>query len=336
MRVINLKKLSVIEYLWAFIGTVVAILICLPISNDGEAYSNLFSDLPLDSSAFDISITSEYFFWGWLQWVKSIGGSLPVALIPIIFFTLLFKLKAFKHFGGNTFYLYLTYACTFYLLNEGTQLRISAALGFALLSCVAIKERKWMMALILCIASFGFHITSLLLPLVFFVCYKNRRIQKLSWLFLFSGILAFLTNLSIVDNVVLPVAGLLGGRYLDYISSARLETQNSSGLAFVYAFVLCSVVVFLYYWAKFNPSRRTYLFNTCLSVCVYGNGLLFWLYTTVAVAARLSDILTILIIPLLATAISTSQRAFQCIAILILGLFVLMRMQQLYHINFLL
>lgn len=334
MKAILFKKQSAIEYLWAFIGTLVAIVICLPISNDGDAYNGLFDDLPIDFGAFDVSITSEYLFWGWMQWVKSIDGTLAVALIPIIFFTLLFKLKAFKHFGENTFYLYLSYASIFYLLNEGTQLRISAALGFALLSCVAIKEHKWGWAVLLCIASFGFHITSLLLPLVFFASYSYHRIQKLSWIFLWSGVLVFIAKISIIDIIVTPVVGLLGGRYLDYISNNRLETQNSSGLAFIYAFLLCSILVFLHYWAKMNPSRKTPLFNTCLAVCVYGNGLLFWLFTVVAVAARLCDILTILIIPLLGTAIGSSQRTFRYLSIFILGLFTVMRIQQLYHFTF--
>ena len=332
MNVIRLKKQNAFEYLWAFIGTLIAIVICLPISNDGEAYNGLFDDLPVDIGAFDISITSEYLFWGWMQWVKSIGGTLPIALIPLIFFTLLFKLKAFKHFGENTFYLYLSYASIFYLLNEGTQLRISAALGFALLSCVAIKKHKWGLAILLCIASFGFHITSLLLPLVFFACYNHHRIQRFSWVFLWSGVLVFIAKISIIDIIVTPVVSVLGGRYLDYISNSRLETQNSSGLAFIYAFALCSVLVFLYCWAKANPNRKTPLFNTCLAVCIYGNGLLFWLFTVVAVAARLCDILTILIIPLLGTAIGSSQRTFRYLSVLILGFFMLMRMQVLYHV----
>lgn len=332
MNSFHIKKQNAVEYLWAFIGTVIAIVVCLPISNDGEAYHNLFNDLPVDINAFDVSVTSEYLFWGWMQLVKSIDGTLPLALIPVIFFTLLFKLKAFKYLGGNTFYLYLSYASIFYLLNEGTQLRISAALGFALLSCVAIKQRNWGWAVLLCIASFGFHITSLLLPLVFFTCYKYHRIQKMSWFFLWSGVLAFMAKISVIDIVVTPVVSLVGGRYLDYVSSGRLETQNSSGLAFVYAFLLCSVLVFLHFWAKMNPRRKTPLFDTCLAVCVYGNGLLFWLFTVVAVAARLCDILTILIIPLLGTAIGSSQRILRYLAVFILGLFSLMRIQILYHL----
>lgn len=329
-----LKKQNIIEYFWTFIGTIIAIYICLPISNDGEAYNNLFNDLPSDLSSFDVSIGSEYFFWAILQLVKIFGGTLPIALIPIIFTTLLLKLKAFKYFGINTFYIYLSYACIFYLVNEGTQLRISAALGFAILSCVAIKLNKWIVAVILCIISFGFHITSIVLPFIFFLCYKSVRVRKMSWIFLSAGILLYISKISLAETIISTIADLLGGRYLDYVADTRLEEQNSSGLAFIYAFALFGVLIFLYYWAKFNPTKKNDSFDVCLAVCIYGNAILFWLFSTVAVAARLSDVLTIMIIPLLGTAIGSSKYTIKFLYIITLGAFTLMRMNQLFYFTF--
>jgi hypothetical protein len=324
---LRIQKTIILDCFFAIVGSTVATLILMPISKDFENYLALFKDMRLSLEGLDFSITSESLFWGWLQLIANYGGELSLALFPIVLLTFFMKLRAFRFLGFSYFYMGLCYLSIFYLLHEGTQVRISSALAFSLWSCIWMVQSRWWLAFLFGLLSLGFHLTGPLLPMIFFCCYQSVFFRRISWLALAAGVLAFTLKLSVMDLIARPVFELLGGRYLDYGNDALLETQNTSG---GFALFLSALLLLLHYWKRLNPRHNTHLFSTCLAVCVYGVALMFWFYDTLAVASRLGEMLNLLIIPLLAIAISTSQAAFRYLSLSILLLFFAMRIIQLF------
>lgn len=319
---IVISKRDFLEYALAIIGSFIAVYIFSPISKDGDAYLNIYENI------FD-QVEIEYLFRSWLEFGSVLEVSFSTILLPLIFFTLLLKFKALKQFGAYSVYGYVAYGAIFFLLHDCSQLRISAALAFALWSCIAIIHRKWLYALLLSLAAVGFHISSILLPIVFAACFYSNTVKKYSWLFLLLGILSFQLKISIINILTSSIMNLFGGRYTDY-TELLVKEQNSSGLAFIYATLLSTLLIFLYYWGKANSKILPKSYSALLSTCVYGCGLLFWFYETVAVASRLSDVLLILIVPLLAIVISNLRFVFQCLATILLCGFFSVRILQLF------
>ncbi|MDP2071934.1 EpsG family protein [Methylotenera sp.] len=317
------KKQNMMEYALAMIGAIIAVYICQPISKDADSYLEIFEHI---SDHTEI----EYLFRYWLKIGSALDASFSFTLLPLIFLTLLLKLKAFQRLGAHSLvYVFLTYIAVFYLLHESAQLRISCALAFALWSCVAIMRHRWAYAILLCVLAIGFHVTSVLLPLVFAACYYSKAICKFSWFFLLLGFLFFSLKLSTIGLVVVPVINLFGGRYTYYVNSF-IEEQNTSGLFLVYALLLGALLIFLYFWGRVNSKRLPEIYWVLLSACVYGCSLLFLLYETVAVASRLSDVLVILIVPLLAIVISKLSVTFRHFGFILLGGFFSARIYQLF------
>lgn len=316
------KKRSLVEYALAMFGAIIAVYICFPISKDGDTYQEIFENI---SDHAEI----EYLFRSWLELGQALEGSLTFVLLPLIFFTLLLKLKAFKYLSNNYEYAYIAYFAIFFLLHDCSQLRISAALAFALWSCVAIMHRKWIYALLLCLIAFGFHISSLLLPIVFSTCFYSKTMGKISWFFLFSSAVIYFLKIPIMEIATQQVSLLLGGRYI-YYTNVMPNEQNTSGLAFVYATLLGIVLVTIYHWGKANTESLPKAYLAMLSTCVYGCGLMFLLYETVAIASRLSDVLVILIVPLLAVVISNTKYIYTSLSLMFLGVFFSARLFQLF------
>jgi EpsG family len=311
-----------LDYVLAFLGAVIAVYICLPISKDGDAYLYFYQDASNYGS-------TEYLFWIWLDIGDHLSMSLPDILLPLLFITLLLKLKAFRQLGANTLYLYPVYLSIFYLLHEGTQLRISCALAFSLWACFFSMRRQWYLTIFLTCIAVGFHITSPLLPIVFTLCYYFKNIRNLAWWFLGLGMLIYAAHISVIEIVTGQFAALLGGRYTIYADSL-LDDQNTSGLVFVYAFLLAALLVFLAAWGrnKLHVLPKTY--PAMLATSVYGCAVLFWLHETTAAASRMSDVLAITVVPLLAIVIARVSLPFQLASVVLLGGFFYMRLFQLF------
>ncbi len=306
-------------------GSIVAVYMLIPISKDIDSYQEIFSHIT-------DHVEIEYLFRNWLNIGSTLDASFAATLLPLIFLIFFLKLKAFQRLGAHSLgCVFLTYIAVFFLLHESAQLRIACALAFALWSCAEIIRRRWSYAILLCILGIGFHKTSVLLPVVFGACYHSKAINKFSWFFLFLGLLIFSLKIPIIDKVIAPVINFFGGRYFFYISSL-MEQQNSSGLFFVYAFLLGALLIFLYFWGRANSKRLPEIYWVLLSTCVYGCGLLFWLYETVAIASRLSDVIVVLIVPLLAIVITKVKLLLRFLIFMLLGGFFSARVYQLFII----
>lgn len=314
--------MKAIDYTLSLLGAAIAAYVCLLISKDGDAYAYFYEDASNYPS-------SEYLFWIWLDIGDRLRMSLSGILLPLLFITLLLKFKAFRQLGANTAYIYLAYLAVFYLLHEGTQLRISSALAFSLWACIYATRRQWFLAGFLACVAVGFHITSPLLPIVFTLCFYSRKIRQLSWWFLAAGMLVYLGRISVIEIVTGQFAALLGGRYTMYADSL-LEDQNTTGLVFVYAFLLAALLVFLALWGRNKLQFLPKTYSALLATSVYGCAILFWLHETTAAASRMSDVLAITAVPLLAIVIAQVSLPFRLISVILLGSFFYLRLFQLF------
>ena len=311
-----------IEAVLALLGAVIAAYVCFPYSKDGEAYKYIYENI------FDIT-EIEYLFKCVFQAGLMIGISIEVVLLLLIFLALILKLKAFNKLGDSSVYMYAFYISFFFLLHDGSQYRISVALAFALWSCIAILRRQWKRSILLGVLTFGFHISAVLLPLVFFCCYYSEKFRKLSWLFFITGFFVYLLNIPINELLTTQITFLLGGRYIGYTSDI-INEQNTSGLAFVYGLLFSILLLYIHYLGKFKFKKLPKIFHPLLAVNIIGCGILFWLYETVAVASRLSDVLMILIIPLLGVVIRRLPLLFRGFSVILLSMFFYIRLLQLF------
>jgi hypothetical protein len=319
------KGYFMIAFLFAVVGAAVAVLFLLPISRDGAEYQAMFdllnNEVEIDSFFFHGS-----FLWSWLSWIKSNSGSLAIGLLPLIFVGLLIKTYVFYGFSKNIFYSITIYISIFYLLHEGTQLRIAIALSYAIWACNEIWYKRYNKAVLLCGIGFFFHNTSFILPCLFFLCVRYSIISVAAWPLLLIGVVVNIFYQLSFDFVF----ELLPEHYMDYLYLASSTEQNSSNKFYKYAYSLLSVLMLLYFWRKTYPTKGEPVLDPCLTCSIYGCAMLFWLSGTIAVASRISDILTILIVPVLAAAISSFGQFVRYLSLLAMGFLFAIRAQYLF------
>lgn len=276
-------------------------------------------------------ITSEFLFWGIIDGCSSFGLPINGALFLLFTGTLVIKFSAYARLANQpAWILVFVYLATFYLLHEGTQLRIAYGLAFSLWSCVLLTSKRYVLALLCCCISAGFHITAPLLTAVFGLCLLSLLFQKSAIVFCVAGVAFFLFKISIILPLVSSATLLLGGHYTSYTSKLIEQGQNKSGLAFVYAFCVLGVLISLKLWARTNPDKLPSAFNPLLATSIYGVGLIFWLYETIAIGSRLSDVLLITIIPVIAVFIVNASLFYKTATYSVLALFFAARVYQLF------
>jgi hypothetical protein len=296
-------------------------------SLDASEYAKTFAAIKNDTPY----PTSEFLFWGMIDSCSSIGLSISSALFFIFTLGLMLKFEACAKLAdqpGRT--LILVYFATFYLLHEGTQLRIACGLAFSLWSCALLTSKRYALALLFCCVSAGFHITAPLLTVVFGLCLLSLSFQKSAPVFCVAGATCFLLKISIALPLISSFTGLLGGHYTSYTSKLIDQGQNKSGLAFVYAFCVLGLLISLKLWARKNPDDLSSTFNPLLATSIYGVGLIFWLYETVAIGSRLSDVLLITIVPVIAVFIANANLFCKTLSYAALALFFAARVYQLF------
>lgn len=327
MSLSHSPKLSYVEYILATIGSIIVVYFCMPVSKDIANYQEIYLSLPATPAELIYSPTSEYLFWGWLTWVKYLGGDLIIALAPLAFISLVIKLNIFRVFSRDSIVSYFLYFAMIFLLHEGTQFRISIALAFALLSCFYITQYKWARSFIFFLLASQFHITATLIPILFYLAYNYPRFRSISWLLLPISILFFICKISIFHVSIALVANFLGGHYLDYINSSTGENPKSyGGLAFITCFLLLLIKTHI----DQNPHLKSTIVTTCLSICVIGNSFQFLFYDSLAISSRIAELLTIFIIPPLAIIINSSTPRIQYVSLISLSLLLLIRIRLLY------
>jgi len=148
------------------------------------------------------------------------------------------------------------------------------------------------------------------------------------------GVTTFALKLSIIFPIISSGMMLLGGRYIDYTNRLIHQGQNKSGLAFIYAFGVLIILVALKFWAHRNPNKLPPAFHPLLATSIYGVGIIFWFYETVAIGSRLSDVLLITIVPVISIFIANTSLLYKTLVYFCLVLFFLARVYQLFPFVF--
>lgn len=158
--------------------------------------------------------------------------------------------RAIVHFGTNQAHAYIVYLCTFYLPYAYNGMRQAVAMSLFLVSLKYMLAKKpWAVWLIGIVAG-GFHLTGLLIPLIY---YAHRFMERRDW------------NPVTVLVVGLPCAAVigqmgLGGSVFFAAFDYKLETYSelfSEGNAIsstVFRIALASILVFS---ARMQPGDRT-------------------------------------------------------------------------------
>lgn len=287
----------------AFLGALFVSTYCMENAKDSDAYRESFADLSDQINGIGDSPTREVLFWGYLTIARVTGVSLELAMFFLTFFFLWIKLVGLEQFTRSLKFTIFLYGAVLFALHEGTQFRISCGLALAIWSCVFITRRQWYVAILTMVLAAGFHLTAVLLPIVFFCCFQYLIFVRAAWFFWAVTVALYLSNVSIFGSLG-KVLILLGGRYLDYGSADLLQNQNSTGLAFVYALVVAGILFIVGRGANALSRDEAQISNACVAAAIYGNSLIFLMHEIIVIGIRLSDVLLVLALPVMGSVVS--------------------------------
>ncbi len=273
--------------------------------------------------------SSELLFWSWFIILSKIGFEIKLSIFLLLIITTEIKFKQLKYFSSCHYscilFVYISY---YYLLHDCTQLRISCALSFGLLSCNSIRNSKYFTSVGYLLLAIGFHISIIILPLIFFICSKYKAIVKIAPLFFLICFLFYLFDISILNFLTHSIVDYMGGKYIDYTTVFLDNQQNTSGLAFYYYLFLLALIFYM----DLSVSRLSNfnLYALIKSINIYGLGLMFLFYETVAIASRLADVVLIFMIPLFCMFFTVAEKIHRIIITIILICVFVLRLNQLF------
>jgi hypothetical protein len=312
------------HYIWviSIILSLAAVYIGMPASRDGWEYQSAYSKLNSQFEIHDL-VKKDALFWIWMQIAKNFALSFQSAILPIICLSLHLKTKVLASLSdGNPLSVYAIYFLTYYSLHECTQLKISIALGFSMYACLMFTKRNILPAVIFSILGIGFHPTSLILVLIFLLCYLNSLSRKISWYLIPVCIVVLAADFSFTKELIHATLERVGGHYKEYIDVSENGTQNKSGLLYPYIGIIISILYFIKININSPKDRDTLASDAALATAAYGLSILLVANTYVAVAIRLSDILFLPLVAVLATYINyASLYGKYCTALLLIFFF---------------
>lgn len=276
-------------------------------SSDAYEYRLVYENIGSNQVLFYETGRAEvlYYFWNWIS--SRVGLSFQGFLFfsTLLFLTL--KINALHVISSvrGKFRVLTIYTLILFLLHECIQYKIAWAVSIALWACIFISRRRWFLGGFWSLIAAGFHVSVIVLPLFFACAYvflvKNKRLS-VKILPIFFGVIYFLYL-----NVVEKLINIIDSRYFDYFGEDRLSTQNSSGLFYVYTIGLMGVVLCLSNYIKRDAPKEILVSNFLMYVSV---AMLCAFYQYVSMASRLSDVLLIMIIPLMNYVIEYNKKLY--------------------------
>lgn len=265
-------------------------------ASDSEEYRRVY-ELVGSGATFDSVGRSEYFYfvWNWLF------GSLGISFEFFLFFSTLVFLSAklaalYKmSYTSNMTAVVVIYTSIFFLLHESIQYKIAWALSISLWGCFCIVKRRNFIAVLLTLVASGFHITAVLLPLGFLFSHKFLNSSKRIIIFVTFVLLLSPIALQIIEFIV-SILSNFDPRYLDYISTERMDAQNTSGLFGVYVILNTAFVFFIFFK---SCGRVNKIISAEAASMILAVSILIILRDFVAMSSRLSDVLMLLCIPVM-------------------------------------
>lgn len=297
--------LSAIDLAGNFVFTIGCILCALFVSiyssahsADADEYRRIYDAIVFGGESVEAISRKEILYYLWNSAVGVLGISFEAFLFISTLIFLPLKLMAFKQLsrGVGLGTIWCIYVALYFFLHESIQYKISWALAFAAWACVLISRKLFLRAAALTVLGAGFHVTSILLPLTFFLSmYVLRgRGSKFGFILILMLLYPFASLFADAGGHIL---GMYDPRYLDYLSSGILEGQNKTGLFCPYVMLMLMFVAYILTGVlKFDSEKlRAQAFVLCISV-----GVLILFSGYVSMASRLSDVLAVLFVPVLA------------------------------------
>ena len=268
-------------------------------SPDAAEYRQIYETIKNAGWQFDFFSRREvlYFFWnglaGWFG--LTFEGYLFVS--TVIFCSA--KLFAFNRLGRGVglIPIFLIYVSLYFLLHDAIQYKISFALTFAIWACVFLSENRTSFAALNTVLALGFHPSAILLPFAYLFSKIIQKNRLLIFLTVCVWMLLCLVERNLAEALV-AIVGRFEPRYLDYLDGWTLSRQNRSGLFFPY--VILSAAFVAYVTVNLSKRFESESVRSQLGVLIIAVGILVLFRNYVSMANRLSDVLSILMIPVLA------------------------------------
>lgn len=289
------KKFINTEWLYLLAG-VAAYIICVRFSKDWVHYLWWFDLLQNKTwSVFwqELSIFREPFYNFPVKILSPYIGFSGVILIATVSLTWI-KLRTLSKIVSDKYVGMFFYICLYWLLLEGTQLRVAYATIFVILSFFYLQNQRYMLSLLMIAIASQIHFTAILFSTVFILYFLKPAASLTLGLFLLSPILVIfeISTYSWLEKAIT----LINPRYLLY-GSEKINGQNSTGL-YIYFIAFFWALLMLIEWQL--KSLHTDRFKLALQRLAM-TGVIFMcaFHDHVALGARLGELLLLPIVILL-------------------------------------
>jgi hypothetical protein len=282
------KRILNEEWLYLLVG-ITAYIICVRFSKDWIHYLWWFGLLQGKTWPVflqELSIFREPFYNFPVKFLAPYIGFEKLILIATISLTWI-KLRTLQKIISDKYVAMFFYVCLYWLLLEGTQLRVAYATTFAILSFYYLQNQRYCLSLLMIAIASQIHFTAILFSLVFVFYFIKQAAPLTLCLFLLCPLL-IIFEVSIYAWLEQGIA-LINPRYLLY-GSEKIKGQNSTGL-YIYFIAFFWTSLMLIEW-KLKPYLQVDRFKLALQRLAM-TGVIFMcvFHDHVALGARLGELL---------------------------------------------
>ncbi|KQT34337.1 EpsG family protein [Methylophilus sp. Leaf414] len=282
------KKILTTEWLYLLAG-IAAYIICVRFSKDWIHYQwwfGLLQNKTWPTVWQELSIFREPLYNFPVKFLSPYIGFEKVILIATISLTCI-KLRTLQKIVPERYVGMFFYICLYWLLLEGTQLRVAYATTFAVLSFYYLQNQRYYLSILMIAIASQIHFTAILFSLVFVLYFIKRTALFTLCLFLLCPLL-IIFEVSIYAWLEQGIA-FINPRYLLY-GSEKIKGQNSTGL-YIYFIAFFWTTLVLIEW-KLKPYLQVDRFKLAIQRLAM-SGVIFMcvFHDHVALGARLGELL---------------------------------------------
>lgn len=245
------------RWFWAY-NVVLALFLCFGYmcGSDWRTYELFYNDIDFNH-LFDNNHTEPGYYIYMLSW-KVLGVSFwPYFIITKLFIFVIISYAIHKYasrFIYLTWFIFLPQAGFFIFIDNPMRNAIAAAIF--LLGVRYIISRNFKMYLLFCVLASSFHVTALILPLLYFVL--DREISTKAYIITFVIVFVFFGVPGLFEDTLVRVGGI-NPFILNKVTWYLLgDTPDSVGKAFSLGTLLQVVVYFFLLYCRGNIEKEKY------------------------------------------------------------------------------
>jgi hypothetical protein len=289
------KKISSTVWLYLLTG-ITAYIFCVQLSKDWKHYKWWIGQLEKKSWLTvlqDLSIVREPLYNLPVKYLSSHIGFATVIFIATISLTWV-KLQTLEKIVPAKYVSMFFYLCIYWLLLEGTQLRLAYATTFIMVSFYYLQNQRYWLSLVMILIASQIQFTAIFFSFVF-VLYFAKPASTLTFAVFLLAPLVIVFNVSTYAWLEQAIS-LVNPRYLLY-GSEKIKGQNSTGL-YLYFIEFFWVILLLIEWQLKSLLQNT--FKLALQrLAMTGVVFMCIFHDHVALGARLGELLLFPIVILL-------------------------------------